>query len=354
MRTETDVIERIWRRLPTGNPKETRTWLREGVGDDAAVIAGGPHRGNVAGDWVLSCDAFLEDSHFLANVHPPAAVGYKALARATSDLAAMGATPRFFMLSLALPENRTGKWLDQFLSGMAKPARQFGMVLIGGDTSQNSKIVMNLTVGGIVAGGRALTRAGARVGDGIYVTGKLGAAQLGLELVMNGLHRDPQWKRLLTPHLYPQIHVEIGEWLAGGNQQKSRLVTAAIDTSDGLSTDLNHICRAGGVGARIWAESIPTVDVPESLRKKGFDPLELGLHGGEDYQLLFTSPGRVPNVYGGIDIARIGEIVTLKSIRRGRSALSNTTDKSFIQMVDASGVASPVVPKGWDHFRKKP
>jgi thiamine-monophosphate kinase len=350
LRTETDVIERIWNKLPTGKPKGTRAWLREGVGDDAAVIAGRPQSGMGTRDWVLSCDAFLEGSHFLANVHPPDAVGYKALTRATSDLAAMGAVPRFFMLSLALPASRTGKWLDGFLSGMARAAQRLGMVLIGGDTSRNCTIVMNLTVGGVVARGHALTRAGARVGEGIYVTGRLGAAQLGLDLVLRGLHRNRSWKRLLAPHLFPNIHVELGHWLASGNR-RMRLATAAIDTSDGLSTELNHICRASGVGARVWAEEIPVVTVPESLRKKGFDPLELALHGGEDYQLLFTAAGRMPDSYRGVQITRIGEIVSPKN---GRNARISANQESLVELIDACGVASLLTPRGWDHFRKEP
>ena len=155
MRSEAEIIERIWSRLPTGTSAGTRAWLRIGVGDDAAVLTEKPSRGlkskGASGEWVLSCDAFLEDRHFLMSVHSPAAVGYKALARATSDLAAMGAAPRFFMLSLALPASRTGKWLDGFLAGMAKAARRYGMILIGGDTSQSATIVMNLTVGGAAA-----------------------------------------------------------------------------------------------------------------------------------------------------------------------------------------------------------
>src|ERR1700683_5563452 len=174
MRTESQIIERISRGLAShGASKYELHALRLGIGDDAAVLRGGclsRDRRN-ADDLVLSCDAFLENIHFLADVHPPDGIGYKALARATSDLAAMGAAPKFFMLSIALPAKRTGKWLDAVLTGMAQAARQFGMILIGGDTSQNASVVMDFTVGGEVAAGRALTRSGARPGDGIYVGG---------------------------------------------------------------------------------------------------------------------------------------------------------------------------------------
>jgi len=345
MRTESEIIHRIWSRLPTQRAESKPSWLRLGVGDDAAVIRQSvlSERGkHSAPELVLSCDAFLENVHFLADPDPTDAIGYKALARATSDLAAMGASPRFFMLSLALPANRSGKWLDAVLVGMARAAREFGMILIGGDTSRNTTVVMNFTVGGEVAAGRALIRAGARPGDAIYVSGRLGAAQLGLELIQRGLHRDARWKRLLAPHLRPRIQLGLGRWLAGGNKNQP-IASAAIDTSDGLSTDLAHICEASGVKARIFAAQIPKVQIPQPLRRQEFDPLELALHGGEDYQLLFTASQahRIPVSYRGTSITRIGEIV--KGGSRGGSHL--------IELVDASGRKSELIAKGWDSFR---
>lgn len=345
--SETEIIERIWSKLPTRPRKGDASWLRLGVGDDAAVIRGGAVRGKSGqglADWVLSCDGFLEGVHFLPRVHSPGAIGYKALARATSDLAAMGSAPRWFMLSLALPANRTGKWLDGVLTGMARAAREFGMVVIGGDTSRTHEVAINLTVGGQVPPGCALTRSGAMPGDAIYVTGHLGAAELGLGLVLRNMHRDPRWKRLLAQHMHPQIQLELGQWLAGKNPAGLRIASAAIDTSDGLSTDLNHICQCSGVGARLYAAQIPLVRVPESLSRRGFDPLKLALHGGEDYQLLFTVPQvtarRLPPMFREVMLTRIGEIVRLKG--RGRA--------SRVDLVDASGKISPLVPRGWDPF----
>src|SRR5580693_4305001 len=156
MRTESQIIERISRGLAGRSSSGKSSWLRVGIGDDAAVLRNGfPARGSHgAEDLVLSCDAFLENIHFLTSTHSPDTIGYKALARATSDLAAMGAAPRFFMLSLALPASRTAAWLDGLIKGMARAAREFGMVLIGGDTSQNPTVIMNLTVGGDIAAGR--------------------------------------------------------------------------------------------------------------------------------------------------------------------------------------------------------
>lgn len=321
-------------------------WLRLGIGDDAAVLAARfPSRsGRRAGELVLSCDAFLENIHFLPDTHPADAIGYKALARATSDLAAMGATPRFFMLSLALPAHRSGKWLDSVLAGTARAARELDMILIGGDTSQSASVVMNLTVGGDVSAGRALTRFGARPGDGIYVGGRLGAAQLGLELVLRGLSRNRKWKRLLEAHLGPKIQLDLGRWLAGGHNARS-IASAAIDTSDGLSTDLAHICEASGVGARIFAAQIPRVKIPQSLLSYQFDSLELALHGGEDYQLLFTAPPsqRIPPSFKGTPITRIGEIVRGSTRQQGHP----------IELVGTSGQKSQLIAKGWDSFRTK-
>ncbi len=370
---ETEIIERIWRALPARAGKKERSWLRLGVGDDAAAIRAAVRGRDSLGDWVLSSDAFLEGIHFLPQVHSPEDIGYKALARATSDLAAMGTAPRFFLLSLALPASRTGKWLDGFLEGMSQAAREFKMVVIGGDTSRFSSVVINVTVGGragavegasknrSISGdgiaGNVLTRSGARPGDLIYVSGTLGAAQLGLELILHGLDgkaRTPgipqgrPWKRLLQPHLRPKIQLALGSWLAGENPLKRQIASAAIDTSDGLSTDLSHICMASGVGARIWAEKIPAVHIPESLRSCGsnFDRMELALHGGEDYQLLFTVPVSaalfLPGRFRGVQLSQIGEIVPQRAKARQL--------KSHVELVPAKGNPEPLRPRGWDPF----
>ena len=314
-----------------GLPSSPGAGLRTGAGDDAAVF--GSARGR---EWVISSDAFLEDVHFLARAHPPEVVGYKALARATSDLAAMGATPRFFLLNLALPLERTGRWLDECLRGMAKAARRFGMKLAGGDTARNRLIALNLTVLGEIAPGRAVLRSGARLGDQLFVTGKLGAAQLGLEIVLRGISRQARWWKLLAPHYYPVPPVALGRWLASRG-----LASSMMDLSDGLSTDLRRLCQASGVGARIWSDRLPMADVHRALMRRGLrfpEPLHLALHGGEDYQLLFTVPerlaGRIPDRRDGVKITRVGEIV------RGRG----------IELCTPDGKSTRVAPRGWDHF----
>jgi thiamine-monophosphate kinase len=268
MSSEAELVERI-----RGKFASTGYGVRTGNGDDAAVL-----RPAGRAEWAVTTDAFLENVHFLRRVHPPKAVGYKALARATSDLAAMGARPRYFLLTLALPAACTAKWLDDFLGGMALAARRFGLTLVGGDTTMYPTVVVSLTVIGEIHPGHAILRSGARPGDLICVSGRLGEAEWGLRLVQLGLHKKRRWKNLARKHFYPEPRLALGEWLAN-----HRCATAMIDISDGLSTDLGRICKASGVGARVWAEKIPVVRIPSDLKRPGFDPMRLALDGGEDY-----------------------------------------------------------------------
>lgn len=335
MDTEAKLIKRIAQAVPSRLVKGSSGALRLGIGDDAAVIV--PNRGS---DWVLSCDAFLEGVHFLADVHPPDSVGYKALVRAASDLAAMGATPRLFLLTLALPSERTGKWLDQFLRGMGRAARSLGMRLAGGDTSKAASISMSVTVLGEARRRRVVLRSGARPGDIIYVSGKLGRAQLGLELMHKGVGGQRRFAELVRPHLYPRIRVSLGRWLA-----ERRIASAMMDLSDGLSTDLGRLTSASHVGARIEAERIPRVTIPAGLAKivTGLnpDPLKMALHGGEDYELLFTVPRRKVKLLSRApafrELSALGEI---------------TTDKHII-LLGADGKAKNLAPQGWDPFRRR-
>ena len=324
------LIQRICRAI-----NAPRSWasggLRLGIGDDAAVLR--PSSGR---EWALSCDSFLEGVHFLAFKHAPDSVGYKSLVRAASDLAAMGAKPRYFLMSLALPPTRTGKWLDQFLAGMRRAARALGIVLVGGDTSRYVTVAINITVIGEVEPGRAVARSGAEPGDGIYASGRLGAAQLGLELLRKGLGRRRALRRFLGPHLYPRVPLALGRWLA-----RRRVASAMIDLSDGLSTDLARLCRASRVGARLEAGSIPAVRVPAALSRLGLDPGKMALHGGDDYGLLFTVPPRLSKQLrkapGSGEISRIGDI---------------TRNKQIV-LVGRDGRARPLPAMGWDPFRKK-
>jgi thiamine-monophosphate kinase len=334
------------------------TALRLGIGDDAAILS--PRTGT---EWVLTCDAFLEGVHFLAKAHPAESVGYKSLARTTSDLAAMGAAPRFFLLTLALPQQAIRAlgarhdtatavptdrkhlgalapdvWLHGFLRGMARAARELGMTIIGGDTTKTDRIFISITALGEVTPGRALTRSGAKPGDLICVSGKLGRAQLGLQLVLRGLARDRRLRPLTQPHLYPKIRVELGSWLA-----RRRVASSAMDISDGLSTDLARLCTASQVGAEIWADKIPTAAIPaaaaQKLGKRKLDPLRLALHGGEDYELLFTVPQRHAKKLRSAPSAR------------ALTAIGEITANHQVTLVQHDGRREPLKPQGWDPFR---
>jgi thiamine-monophosphate kinase len=326
MASEDKLIERVRKRFASTGPG-----LVVGIGDDAAAL-----RAKTGTDSIVTTDAFLENVHFIRGVHAPDAVGYKALARATSDLAAMGARSTCFFLTLGLPETLSGSWLDGFLDGMVRASRRFGLILAGGDTSKYPLLVASLTVMGEVPHGRAVLRSGARPGDLLCVSGTLGESELGLRLVLKNLHKQKRCAGLVKKHFYPEPRLDLGQWLSAG-----RLASSMIDTSDGLSTDLGHICQASKVGAVVHTSKIPRPQIPAGLKEREFDGLELALHGGEDYELLFTVPrkfaGRLPAAVGGVPISVIGEI----------------TRRKQVNVIDESGKSKPLPPGGWDPFRKR-
>ena len=310
-----------------------------GIGDDAAVV-----RARRGREWVVSTDAFVEGCHFLSRLHTPHAVGYKALARAVSDLAAMGATPRYFLLTLALPGRKAGRWLDEFARGMALAARRFDIRLIGGDVSRHDRVAAALAVIGDTQRSRALTRSGARPGDALYVSGRLGAAQDGLEMLLRAGARGAARREdsySVERHLYPVPRLELGSWLAA-----QRLASAAMDVSDGLSTDLGRLCAASGLGAVVHAGALPMArdERPgarrgETVRARATE-LRRALDGGEDYELLFTVPrrltSRIPHAFRGVPITRIGELTA------GRTVL-----------LEENGRMRKLRARGWEHFGRR-
>jgi thiamine-monophosphate kinase len=309
-----------------------------GIGDDAALFR--PSRGC---ETILTCDWFLEGMHFLRRNHPPDSVGWKCLARAISDVAAMGGAPRSFLLSLAIPENATGEWLDEFLRGLRRAAQHFDCVLAGGDTTKRNEILINVSVIGEVASGRALCRNSAKAGDLLYVSGRLGEAERGLRLFRRQKRGANSSAPQFQKHLYPEPRLALGQWLV-----KNRIATSAMDISDGLSSDLPRLCAASGVGARVDAAKLPVVMMPpadRSLRhtsgRKSLadDALSLALHGGDDYELLFTAPKskelQIPPAFAGVAVTSIGEITANRKI----FLVGTQTQPTILE------------PGGWDPFR---
>jgi thiamine-monophosphate kinase len=321
-KNEEQILAKLCRSGSLGDPARG---LRMGIGDDAALFSP-----RIGFQTILTCDWFLEGTHFLRHKHPADAIGWKCLARAVSDVAAMGGTPRCFLLSLALPAALTGSWLDAFLAGLRRAQRRLGCVLAGGDTTKSNRILIQVTVIGEVRSGVGVLRSGARPGDLIYVSGRLGEAESGLRRLLAQKRIDPS-DPALRKHLYPEPRLHIGSWLA-----KSRLATAMLDLSDGLSSDLARLCAASKVGARIEAGRLP---LPFANGAQRAELLGLSLHGGDDYELLFTvSPAnrrRIPRNSARVRLTQIGEI----------------TRQGPLELVDTQGSRQALVINGWDPFR---
>src|SRR5262249_28943773 len=251
--------------------------------------------------------------------HPPQSVGHRCLARGLSDVAAMGGKPVAFFLSLGLPTRLPQSWADEFLHGLTRLARRFKVQLAGGDVSSARKITADIVVLGQIPVGKAVLRSGAKPGDRIYVTGKLGGSAGMLRRLRHGERARPSAS---NRHFYPQPRIEVGRWLS-----RRRLATAMIDLSDGVSVDLNHIRDEGRVPATIRAAAIPVA---------AGAGLKHALHGGEDYELLFTaSPkARVPANIAGVQVTEIGLIDRQKDYR------------AAIQILNENGRTQALLPKG--------
>jgi thiamine-monophosphate kinase len=259
-----------------------------------------------------------------------------------SDVAAMGGRPRYGLACLAVSDRVEASWVMELYGGMREGADEYGMALVGGDTSRGDRTVISVTVYGEVAKGRAVTRSGARPGDRLAVTGALGASAGGLRLARaEGERRrdllSTEWGRsLLALHERPVARVGEGQTLAQAG------ATAMIDISDGLALDLWRVCQESGVGARIRLADVPTADGLEELsRIEPVDPLDLALYGGEDYELLATLPGQAADAARHRLAERFGTLLT---------EVGEVTDRAELVSVDVDGSEAPLPPKGWDHF----
>ena len=325
MKTEEDqLVQKIAKALAS----KGRRGLALGAGDDAALLA--PRSGY---QTILTCDWVLEGSHFLRDKHPAESIGWKCLARAVSDIAAMGGEPKHFLLSLALPQTHTGRWLDRFLSGLARAQRRLGCQLAGGDTTRSDDIQINVTVVGEIRRGRAVLRSGSKPGDLIFVSGRLGEAELGLRWLRQGQAARHRNGPCMRKHLYPEPRLILGQWLAAQG-----IATAMMDLSDGLSSDLPRLCAASRVGARIETDRIPKVQMRAGENQDHVDVTKLALNGGDDYELLFTvrpsDVRRVPRVFQGLPLSCIGEI---------------SRDRRLV-LTGPEGREETLVPRGWDPF----
>ncbi len=322
MKREFEFIDGL-RRMPQLSSPDLIT----GIGDDAAVFTLDPKW-----EMVVTTDLMAEGIHFRLDYTSPQLLGRKALAVNLSDVAAMGAVPRFFLFSLASPKALGSDFLDGISEGMMELAREHNVILIGGDTCASREgLFLSITVLGSCLRGTAVGRNGARPGDLVCMTGVLGAAALGLRLLEAGKRLNatltPEEWTAVSRHLDPQPRVTFGYRLA-----EQGIVSAMIDISDGLSSDLTHLCHESGVGCELWMDALPLASGAT---------MQDGLNGGEDYELLFTLPPdrhlclqRLQEEFPELPVTTIG-IVT------------ESTERFLIE----GGVRAPLVAGGYDHFR---
>jgi thiamine-monophosphate kinase len=314
-----------------------------GIGDDAAVIPGTRRQ------VLFTTDMMIENVHFQRRSCPPEWLAHKLLARSVSDIASMGGEPGCYVVSLAVPKDLPQDFLRRFYKGLKKAEQQMHASLVGGDLSRSPAggLFCSLALLG-KTDGPALLRSGAKRRDAIWVTGSLGKSAAALELLESGHVRvDTARLRFRFPrglgtpnqrtirgmvraHFLPEPRIAVGRWLS-----KQRIATAAIDISDGLSTDLNRLCASSGVGAVIHRGALPVLDRLDGWIK---DPLSCALNGGEDYELIFTAPPRMESRlrhFTGLALHRIGEIVS---------------PGDGVQ-IEEEGKFRPLYPRGFDHLR---
>jgi len=307
-----------------GSVRPARRVVLTGIGDDCAVLRLRPGQ-----ESLVTTDFTLEGIHFRRDWHPPESVGHRCLARGLSDIAAMGGEPVAAFLSLALPRDLAQAWVGRFARSLISLGEKFGVTLAGGDTAESPNgILADIIVVGTAPKGKAVLRSGARPGDRIFVSGELGGAAAAL-LLMRSNPKKKLNPRDYRRHFYPEPRIEVGRVL-----REKGMASAMIDTSDGLSTDLAHLCQEGGVGADLDAALIPRAKVGRPPREVDLD---LALHGGEDYELLFTArpSKRVPARIAGVALTCIGHI----------------TRPRTILLRDLKGVAHELELRGWEHFR---
>ena len=332
--SESELIARIQRRLPPAP-----AWMIVGIGDDAAVVE--PERNRLE---VLAVDAIVEGVHFDRAFTPPAAIGHRALAVNLSDLAAMGAAPRLALLSLALPSTLPLRDFDAIVDGFACLAERARMHVAGGNlTKSPGPLMLDVTVVGTVKRRGALLRSGARAGDEIYVSGSIGGAAAGLQMLKaaalaaahdtSASSRPPGSGGAIERYLYPDPRVRLGILLG-----RNRAASACMDLSDGLADAVSQVARASGVGAVVEAASLPIdPDAREWFASRGDDPVAAAIAGGDDYELLVVVR---PRLRSRLAAARAGTPLTRIGVC--------TADRSIV--LRGAGGDRPW-PRGYSHFR---
>lgn len=332
---ERQIIEYI---AALAGPADAR--LIKGIGDDCAVIQKDGRQ-----VWLLTMDTLIEGVHFNTAYHPPEKLGRKAVSVNVSDIAAMGGRPLFVLLSVGMPKAFDESWFQAFARGMTDACRDYGCFLIGGDTVASPQgFNCTLTVIGEAEAERVIYRSGARVGDTIWVSGSLGSAAAGLELLHRGIELgNAAFVSFQEQHLNPRARVELGISLGA-----SGLVHAMMDLSDGLATDLAHLCKQSGIGARLVARNLPGVAaLAEAARLCGTDPEQWAIGGGEDYELLFTaSPDHQFCLFElgrqcGLALSPVGTIVAGEGVTLIRQRPDGTSEEVAIAY------------QGFDHFRNR-
>lgn len=335
---EFGLIKRIERLFPS-----RASGIITGIGDDTAVFGAHPSR-----VLLVTTDMLIEGVHFDLGFTDFFSLGWKAAAVNLSDIAAMGGVPRFCLIAIGIPPSLSVEDIDGFYKGFGKILRRYKTGLIGGDTCSSKKeMVISITLIGEIEKERVILRSGARPGDRIYVTGSLGDSAAGLSLLEarrrgsgRGMRRSSLVlkkgveQRLVSKHLRPVPRLEWGRKLS-----LAGCASSMIDVSDGLSSDLGHICEASKVGAELICEQIPLSRQLLAFSKSmGSSALEYAMSGGEDYELLFTVPRSKVKKFESLNIPAtdIGEI----------------TDEKGIFLRDRSGKRRPVAPSGFDHFSR--
>jgi thiamine-monophosphate kinase len=302
-----------------------------GIGDDAAAL-----RVSSSALLLATTDMLLEGVHFDLSYTDVYSLGRKAAAVNLSDIAAMGGVPRFCLTSLGIPSHvKAGQVLD-FYRGFNALLRTHKTVLVGGDTCASADgLIVSVTILGEVNRKNMITRAGAKPGDRIFVTNALGDSAAGLELLKSGVRsRESGVRKLIQKHLRPIPRVEWGRKIA-----LSRCAGAMIDISDGLSSDLTHICEQSGVGAVVYSDKIPlSASLLKSVKQLKKPALHYALSGGEDYELLFTVPP--------------AKVKRLESLRVPLTEIGTITKERELFIMSVDGRKKPLRPSGYDHFAR--